>query len=68
MEKGKNFNLAKKLSLDYVPYVMDAIRNDFSKNYHYIDLLLPDQIHVEELVRLFEENLPLGEMATGTWR
>lgn len=66
MERGENLRLAKRLGLDYVPYAMDAVTRDFRKNYHYVDLLMPEGTHAQELIRLFEEKLPLEEMACGS--
>lgn len=66
MERGENLRLAKRLGMDYAPHAMAAIMGDFRRNYHYIDLLMDEDEYAGKLIRLFEERLPLEEMATGS--
>ena len=66
MEKGEGLRLAKRLGMDYAPYAMAAIERDFHRYYHYVDLLMPGEDYAMELIRLFEERLPLEEMACGS--
>ena len=66
MERGGSLRLAKKLGMDYAPYAMTAIRDNFRQNYHDIDLLMDRDEYAEKLIPLFEERLPLAEMATGS--
>ena len=66
MEKGEGLRLAKRLGMDYAPYAMAAMKRDFRRYYHYVDLLMPGEDYAMELIRLFEERLPLDEMACGS--
>lgn len=66
MERGESLRLAKQLGLDYAPYAMAAINEDFQRNYHYIDLLMSEEEYAVRLIHLFEEKLPLDEMAAGS--
>lgn len=66
MARGRNLRLAKQLGLDYVPWTVRAIEDDFRKNFHLVDLLMPDGILVDRMIALFEERLPLSELASGS--
>ncbi len=66
MERGESLRLAKELGMDFAPYAMAAIQTDFHRNYHYIDLLMDEDKSAKTLIPLFEERLPLDEMASGS--
>ncbi len=65
ISQGKGFRLAKRLSLDYSRRTYEQIASDFEGSYQLIDLLLPDGLFVDEIIALFEQQLPLAEMSTG---
>jgi hypothetical protein len=65
ISQGKGFRFAKRLGLDYSRQTYEQIVSDFEGSYQLIDLLLPDGLFADEIIALFEQRLPLAEMATG---
>lgn len=65
MDAGEGFYLGKALGLDYGDRAMAALRRDWRTKYDMIDLLLPEKLYVDEIIALFEEELPLEDMASG---
>lgn len=65
MQKGDGFHLAKAMGMEYAEAAMDTLRDDWKNSYDLIDLLLPEKLFVDEIVELFENKLPLDEMASG---
>lgn len=55
----KAFVLANFLEWPYWDLAMRLIRQDFWKHYHLADFLLPRNFYVEEIIAIFEKNLPL---------
>ena len=66
MAQGNNLRLAKRLGLDYVPWTVKAMEDDFDKNFSLVDLLMPDGLLVDQMIALFEERLPLDALSTGS--
>ena len=65
MDCGEGYYLAKSLGLEYAQATYEALKHGWRENYDLVDLLLPERLYVDEIVQLFEEELPLEEMATG---
>ena len=65
MDMGEGFYLGKALGLDYGKRAMETLRREWNNKYDLIDLLLPDKQFVDEVIAIFEEELPLEEMASG---
>ena len=65
MDSGEGFYLGKVLGLDYAPRAMETLRREWETKYDIIDMLLRDRCYVDEIISLFEDVLPLEEMAEG---
>lgn len=65
ISQGTGFYVAKKLGIDCDSDIMNAIRNDFDTNYYLCGYLFEKGIFVDELIKIFEDELPLMEIATG---
>ncbi|KHM53180.1 hypothetical protein NZ47_00400 [Anaerovibrio lipolyticus] len=65
MDGGDGFYLGKALGLDYAARAMDTLRHEWQTKYDIIDLLLPEKQYVDEIIELFEDELPLEDMASG---
>ena len=65
MDMGEGFYLGKALGLDYAARAMNTLRREWDTKYDMIDLLLPEKQYADEIISLFEAELPLDEMATG---
>lgn len=64
--KYNTLYIAKNLGIDYASYAFEAIKKDIYEDNNIIILLMQDNKYVDELIELFEEKLPLDEMATGS--
>ena len=65
VEEGHGLYFAKAMGLEYAEAAWNSLRRDFAENYGLIDLLLPEKLHVEEILELFASRLPLEDMGSG---
>lgn len=65
VKEGEYFELAKNLGLEYKEEVMNKIKSDLRKNYYHLNVLISEEQYVDELIALYEEQLPLDKMGTG---
>ncbi|WP_314064257.1 hypothetical protein [uncultured Vagococcus sp.] len=62
---GHGFEVAQKLNIECDSEMMKAIREEFDTNYYLGRYLFQKELFVDELVQIFEAEIPLAKIATG---
>ncbi len=65
VQEGHGLYFAKTMGMDYAEAAWMSLQRDFAMNYGLVDLLLPEKLHVDEILELFMDRLPLEDMASG---
>ena len=62
IKNGKAIDLGKFIGIEYKPYVLESMKNNFKDSYYLCKYLSDDDKYRKELLKIFENNLPLKEM------
>lgn len=62
LNRGRGMNIARQLDIPYKDALLEAMRSDFDKLYSNCHWLMDDSEHLEAVLNLFRERIPLDSI------